>query len=316
MKGAGTLASPPPHSPPRPSDPVIRRAMAEPARAAGSTFRVWLTRLVEVEPHEVRAPLWSFAYFFSLLCGYYIVRPMRDAMGIAGGVEQLHWLFTGTFVAMLAAVPLFGCVTSRFPRRRFLPWSTTSSSRTCSSSMRCSAARAAGSRPAPSSSGRASTTCSWCPCSGASWPTSTRAPQARRLFGFIAAGGTTGRAGRTGAGRALARPLGPRACCSMSAGFMGIAVLCVHRLVAWKAGSGAAASGRAPAPPRRARSAVRRRGHPARATLALPARHRALHAALHHRLHGALLPAGADRPRRRSRAGRSAPRCSPPSTSP
>ncbi|HEU5339067.1 MAG TPA: hypothetical protein VFU39_07265, partial [Sulfuricaulis sp.] len=59
----------------------------------------WLARLVSVEPGEWRALCWSFAYFFTLLCGYYILRPVRDAMGIAGGVQQLQWLFTGTFVA-------------------------------------------------------------------------------------------------------------------------------------------------------------------------------------------------------------------------
>ena len=47
---------------------------------------------------------------------------MRDEMGIAGGVENLQWLFAGTFLVMLAAVPLFGWVTSRYPRRQFLPY--------------------------------------------------------------------------------------------------------------------------------------------------------------------------------------------------
>ena len=65
--------------------------------------------------------LWSFAYFFCLLCGYYILRPVRDEMGIQGGVENLQWLFTGTFLMMLAAVPLFGWVSSRYPRRKLLP---------------------------------------------------------------------------------------------------------------------------------------------------------------------------------------------------
>ena len=65
--------------------------------------------------------LWSFAYFFCLLCGYYILRPVRDEMGIQGGVENLQWLFTGTFLTMLAAVPLFGWVSSRYPRRKLLP---------------------------------------------------------------------------------------------------------------------------------------------------------------------------------------------------
>src|ERR671918_2590984 len=81
----------------------------------------WLSRVVAVRPEEVRALLWSFAYFFCLLAGYYVMRPLRDEMGIAGGVRNLHWLFTATFVVMLAAVPLFGAVVARLPRRRFIP---------------------------------------------------------------------------------------------------------------------------------------------------------------------------------------------------
>jgi AAA family ATP:ADP antiporter len=74
-----------------------------------------------VRPEEVRAVLWSFAYFFCLLASYYVLRPLRDEMGIAGGVRNLHWLFTATFVVMLAAVPLFGAVVARLPRQRFVP---------------------------------------------------------------------------------------------------------------------------------------------------------------------------------------------------
>jgi AAA family ATP:ADP antiporter len=65
--------------------------------------------------------LWSFAYFFCLLAGYYILRPLRDEMGVAGGVRNLQWLFTATFVTMLAAVPCYGALVARLPRRRFIP---------------------------------------------------------------------------------------------------------------------------------------------------------------------------------------------------
>jgi AAA family ATP:ADP antiporter len=65
--------------------------------------------------------LWSFAYFFCLLAAYYILRPLRDEMGIAGGVKNLQWLFTATFLVMLAAVPLYGALVARIPRRRFIP---------------------------------------------------------------------------------------------------------------------------------------------------------------------------------------------------
>jgi AAA family ATP:ADP antiporter len=80
-----------------------------------------LNRVVAVRLGEVRALLWSFGYFFCLLAAYYVLRPLRDEMGVAGGVKNLHWLFTATFVVMLAAVPIFGAVVARLPRRRFIP---------------------------------------------------------------------------------------------------------------------------------------------------------------------------------------------------
>ena len=68
------------------------------------------------------AVLWSFVYFFCLLSSYYMLRSVRDAMAIVSGVQNIPWLFTGTFVVMLLATPLFGWVASNYPRKRFLPW--------------------------------------------------------------------------------------------------------------------------------------------------------------------------------------------------
>jgi len=65
--------------------------------------------------------LWSFTYFFCLLAAYYILRPLRDEMGVAGGVRNLQWLFTATFVVMLAAVPVYGALVARVRRRVFIP---------------------------------------------------------------------------------------------------------------------------------------------------------------------------------------------------
>jgi AAA family ATP:ADP antiporter len=81
----------------------------------------WLARVVAVRPGEARALLWSFAYFFCLLAGYYVLRPLRDEMGIAGGVHNLPWLFTATFIVMLAVVPVFGALVAKLPRRNFIP---------------------------------------------------------------------------------------------------------------------------------------------------------------------------------------------------
>ena len=88
---------------------------------SASTPHPLLHRLVQVRREEIAAMLWSFSYFFWLLCSYYVLRPVRDEMGIQGGVGNLQWLFTGTFLVMVAAVPLFGWVSSRFPRRKLLP---------------------------------------------------------------------------------------------------------------------------------------------------------------------------------------------------
>jgi ATP:ADP antiporter, AAA family len=81
----------------------------------------WLSGVVQVRPGETRALLWAFAYFFCLLAGYYVLRPVRDEMGLAGGIKNLPWLFTATFVVMLAVLPLFGALVARLPRRRFIP---------------------------------------------------------------------------------------------------------------------------------------------------------------------------------------------------
>ena len=72
-------------------------------------------------PAERAAALWSFAYFFTLLAGYYVLRPLRDQMGIAGGVKALPWMFTATFLTLLVAQPLYGALVARLPRARFIP---------------------------------------------------------------------------------------------------------------------------------------------------------------------------------------------------
>jgi AAA family ATP:ADP antiporter len=81
-----------------------------------------LSRVVDVRPEETAAMLFGFAYFFCLLCSYYLLRPLRDAMGLIGGADRLQWLFTATFLSMLVLVPLFGALASHWPPRRFVPY--------------------------------------------------------------------------------------------------------------------------------------------------------------------------------------------------
>src|SRR5918992_495113 len=80
-----------------------------------------LYRVLRAERHELPALAWSFAYFFLILCGYYLLRPVRDTVGVALGREELPRLFTITFVVMLALVPVFGWLSARLPRARLLP---------------------------------------------------------------------------------------------------------------------------------------------------------------------------------------------------
>ena len=82
----------------------------------------WLTRLFNIEHDEIEPVAAGFVLFFLLFAGYFMLRPVRETMGITGGVDNLQWLFTGTFVATLAAMPLFGWVAARVRRRRILYW--------------------------------------------------------------------------------------------------------------------------------------------------------------------------------------------------
>ncbi|MFN0041301.1 MAG: NTP/NDP exchange transporter [Burkholderiales bacterium] len=197
-----------------------------------------LTRLVDVRRHELAATMWSFAYFFCLLCCYYILRPVRDDMGIQGGVANLPWLFSGTFVVMLAAVPLFGWLSSRFPRRQLLPivylffavnillfvllfrWNI-----------------------APETVARAFFI--WVSVFNlfvvsVFWSFMAdlfRNEQARRLFGFISAGGSAGALVGPSLTAMLATEIGGTGLLPISAALLLVSILCIYRLSAWSEGA-------------------------------------------------------------------------------
>ena len=69
------------------------------------------------QPGEERAVGFAFAYFFLLLCGYYLLRPLRDAMA-SGAVQDLFWFYVGTFTVLLLLTPAFGALVflARRPR--------------------------------------------------------------------------------------------------------------------------------------------------------------------------------------------------------
>jgi AAA family ATP:ADP antiporter len=62
----------------------------------------------------------SCALFFFVFAGWYVIRPVRDAMGIVGSVSALPRLVLVTLAVTLAAAPALSAIVSRFSTRRFL----------------------------------------------------------------------------------------------------------------------------------------------------------------------------------------------------
>jgi AAA family ATP:ADP antiporter len=188
-----------------------------------------------VESGEWRPLLWSFSYFFALLCGYYILRPMRDEMGIAGGVEQLQWMFSGTFLVMLAVVPFFGWLTRHFAPRRFLPYVyyffignlLLFYALFRSDIDHVYVARAFFIWVSVFNLFIVSVFWSFMADIYSNI-------QAKRLFGLIAAGGTAGALAGPALTATLVLPLGSNNLLLISALFLGWAILCIHRLAAWR----------------------------------------------------------------------------------
>jgi AAA family ATP:ADP antiporter len=95
-------------------------ALADAPPQSDSAFHRVLSKIIDVRPSEVPALAWSWLYIFSLLSSYYIMRPIRDQMGVAGGVNNLQWLFTGTLLGMLLLNLPFSYLVKTFPRQKFI----------------------------------------------------------------------------------------------------------------------------------------------------------------------------------------------------
>jgi len=88
--------------------------------SAGGFFHAFLGRLAQVRPGEAPVLGWAWLYIFSVLSSYYIMRPIRDQMGVAGGVNNLQWLFTGTLIGMLVLNIPYAFLVKTLPRTRFI----------------------------------------------------------------------------------------------------------------------------------------------------------------------------------------------------
>lgn len=98
--------------------------MTQHARGApsGAGFLYALARrIIAVEPEEAPAMAWAWLYIFAVLSSYYIMRPIREQMAVAGGVNNIQWLFTATLAGLLLLNVPFAYLVKTLPRARFIP---------------------------------------------------------------------------------------------------------------------------------------------------------------------------------------------------
>jgi len=209
-----------------------------------------LRKVVDVKEEEVAALAWAALCFFCLLCGWFVIRPLRDEMGITGSVRALPWLMWATFGATLLGVWAYSAVAARAPRRKlvaivdrfflanllaffallalgfqrqwvarvFFVWATVFNLFVVS--------------------------VFWSVVSDVFRP-----EQGRRLFGFVAAGGTAGAIVGPLLTGLLVRRIGAEALLLLSSALLELSALCALRLCRWRDRFGAGqAEGTAGAP--------------------------------------------------------------------
>lgn len=197
-------------------------------------LRALLARAVEVREGEGPALGWATAYFFLLLASYYVIRPLRDEFGVRGSENALSWLFVGTLLGTAALNPLFSGLVTRLTRKVFVPvvyrfllgtlvvfWALLSFS------------------PASWHLPVAQAFFVWASvfnlfAVSVFWGFLAdlfRPGQGKRLFGFVAVGGTLGAVAGAALTSALAGPLGPTNLILLAALLLEGAVFCVRGLV-------------------------------------------------------------------------------------
>ena len=177
--------------------------------AQPNAFMRALQRVVPVKQRELRSIAWSWLYFFSLLASTFVLRPLRDSMGLNGGADKYPWLFTGTLIAMVVVSPPFALLVTKLPRTRFIPIAAAYTFFIWFSVFNLFVV----------SVFRGFMADIW------------RLDQAKRLFGFIGVGGTLGALAGSKIASLLAKPIGSVNLLFLSIVLLEVAVFSVRRLV-------------------------------------------------------------------------------------
>ncbi len=80
----------------------------------------FLRKLLNIERGEIAQSLLAVGFFFCVLAALMVLRPARDALGMGRGMDQVRWLFLGTTLVTLLVNPIFGWLVSRYRRMQFV----------------------------------------------------------------------------------------------------------------------------------------------------------------------------------------------------
>lgn len=80
-----------------------------------------LQQMFDLRDGEPALAIQSALLFYLLLSSYYVLRPLREEMGLAAGIENLPRMYLGTLAGTVIVAPVFGWLVRRYRRETFLP---------------------------------------------------------------------------------------------------------------------------------------------------------------------------------------------------
>ena len=86
-----------------------------------SYLKRYINKAAKIEPNEIRAVLVSFAFIFSILAAYYIIRSVRDGMSSDWSDAELSTIWTFTFFISFLVVSFYGYICSKVRFKYLVP---------------------------------------------------------------------------------------------------------------------------------------------------------------------------------------------------
>lgn len=80
----------------------------------------FLYKLFSLKEGEFKLLILSFGFIFMLFSSYSLLRPIRDALGLTGGQDELKWLFLATFISCILSSLFLMWFATRIKRRFYM----------------------------------------------------------------------------------------------------------------------------------------------------------------------------------------------------